>query len=904
MSCAVLWAKKSKEDRAWLPLTDHLSDTAAVAERLWSEWVPKGVKKAIARSLGGDENAAKRLFLFLAAAHDIGKATPCAQAAGFVGSPLDEELYEALLAAGFNVKRKRGDYVGSTHHSLASQLLLENAQSLGLHGSNLNKAAASILGAHHGKPQDTEYRDALNGHKINFGCDKSDSSAWAQAQKELIQLALELSGFESLGDIPAPDMAAQVLLAGLVIMADWLASNTKYFPLIDYDGYVRINTKERIDSAWDKLHIPKAWEPSFTRDDDGIYPARFGFDTPNAMQKAALKAAREAKVPGLMVIEAPMGSGKTEAALAVSEVWATRQACERGGVYFALPTQATSNGIFPRLLKWMRALDFDDEGHSVNLAHGKAQFNEKFTGLDFLNCDSDVSGEEDTGETAAFVHPWFKGKKQAILADFVAGTIDQVLLMALKQKHVMLRHLGLANKVVIIDECHAYDAYMGQYLKMALRWLGAYGVPVIVLSATLPSDTRRAVIAAYLGDEKLTGAWAQSRDYPLITYTDDLEVKQTAMKPEVGGGKTVHTERLATEELAPTLLRLLEGGGCAGVIMDTVNRAQDAARELREIFGQERVKLIHSRFIAPERAAKEAELLKILGKDGDKRPKNGEKLIVVGTQVLEQSLDIDFDVLVTDIAPMDLLLQRMGRLHRHRRPRPEALRQARCFVTGFEGDGFEKNIDAVYSEYLLRRTAELLGATGGLVRLPEDISELVQETYRADTPETEFKEKWVREIKKQEDDAKAFRLRKPGMSRRDTLVNFLNTDVKDDPRGKKGEAAVRYGDESIEVLVVKKRGGSFELMDGTVLPYGKLSEEQAKEVARQSVNLPPALCKIWLIDKTIDELERSTLENVGAWLDSRWLKEELFLVLDEDNNAELLDFELRYTLEEGLEVTK
>jgi group II intron reverse transcriptase/maturase len=215
-----------------------------------------------------------------------------------------------------------------------------------------------------------------------------------------------------------------------------------------------------------------------------------------------------------------------------------------------------------------------DEDHSINLAHGKAQFNSDLKKLRIFEGEGDVSDDDGEGEGHMFfAHQWFNGRKKSMLADFVAGTIDQLLLMALKQKHVMLRHLGLAGKVVIIDECHAYDAYMSQYLKMALSWLGAYGAPVVVLSATLPSDKRRELIGAYLGDDGISGDWAKSRAYPLITYTDGTAVRYMEVADTDKKSRVVAISRLATEDIADMLENMLSDGGYAGVIMDTVGRA-------------------------------------------------------------------------------------------------------------------------------------------------------------------------------------------------------------------------------------------------------------------------------------------------------------------------------------------
>ncbi|MHB1418236.1 MAG: DEAD/DEAH box helicase family protein [Bacillota bacterium] len=187
-----------------------------------------------------------------------------------------------------------------------------------------------------------------------------------------------------------------------------------------------------------------------------LYWERLAFAS-NAVQSIAVQTAATILAPGILVLEVPMGVGKTEAALVAAEIFAAK--AKRKGVFFALPTQATSDEIFPRILKWVEKLD-SEELHSMRLMHGKAQFNEAYHNL---VGGVNVGEDEDGG---VIVHKWFEGRKKAMLDDFVVETIDQLLLAALKQKHVTLRHLGLANKVVIIDECHAYDAYMSQYLNM------------------------------------------------------------------------------------------------------------------------------------------------------------------------------------------------------------------------------------------------------------------------------------------------------------------------------------------------------------------------------------------------------------------------------------------------------
>lgn len=894
MNISVLWAKKSKKGAyLWLPLITHMTDTAEVAKRLWRKWLPDSIRHVIKTAIESDEQEAEKFIVFLAIVHDIGKATPVFQASlsAFLPTDLDEDIYNTLLANGYSVREKRTSYLNSekTPHALASQLLLETAKEHNLSDMNLNRNAAAIIGAHHGKPLETGYTNLAGSQKSNFGFDED---AWMQAQRELIRFSLEYAGYASLNEVPRPTEQGQVLLSGLLILADWIASNDSIFPLVALNNPQKIDSSERARIGWNSLRLPSAWQPYYALGNAyynaELFSDRFG-RRPYNMQKTALSIAGSLRKPGIMVIEAPMGSGKTEAALAVAEV--LRSLTDSGGIFFALPTQATSDGIFPRLVKWMDELD-TDEKFSVNLAHGKAQFNETYINL--FEGDSEIS-DDDSDDHVAYVHQWFNGRHKTMLANFVVGTIDQLLLMALKQRFVMLRHLGLAGKIVIIDECHAYDAYMSQYLKMALEWLGTYEVPVIVLSATLTSDKRREVIGAYMRNCSITGDWADDLSYPLITYSDGSDVKCCPITHD-GKSNSVAFEYIAFEEVADKLKDMLSDGGCAGVVMDTVQRAQEMAKTLRECFDADTVELFHSRFIAPDRITKEKKLRDTLG-SGGARP---HKLVVVGTQVLEQSLDIDFDVMVSDIAPMDLLLQRMGRLHRHENNRCERVRKPICFITGIEKDRFSSGITSIYHEYILSRTKELLDKCNGVIALPTDIPRLVNDAYDKNTEQTALKNDWEKKLNEMASRAKSFRMRSPDTNIRATIKDWLNTAVEEDKTGKIGEATVRDADESIEVLVIKEFHGSFCLINGKSLPSGKLTEEEARSVAKQSISLPYKLCHPGIIGQTIKELEERTRKSLSKWLESTWLKGELFLILDENNTTELCGFNVTYTAKDGL----
>lgn len=913
-ACSI-WAKKAKDNSLyWLPLVMHMEDCAAVAGKLWQSWLSDGAKNTIILGLSSImlgnfsdvESLAKAFFIFLAIVHDIGKITPSFQAkncCGNIQNDLDMRISERLRVAGLHIEDiSYFHYANKTPHALASQVLLERA--------GYPRNISVIAGGHHGKPP--EYSQVNNNnydnYAENYNVKKDHEAQWDAVREELMEYALELAGFKSYKELPLPDMSAQALLTGLVIMTDWIASDERYFPLIGIDVTPQLYNKERNgrnSEAWESFNPTRAW---MARNDwmdiDSLYKNRFSF-TPNYVQSFVAQAAGSVGQPGILVLEAPMGIGKTEAALSAAEAFAQKQG--QSGIFFALPTQATSDGIFPRVINWINNLDAE-ETHSIVLAHGKAQFNQEFK--DIPSNSANLYDEED--EVGVVVHDWFKGKKRSLLADFVVGTIDQVLLAALKQKHLALRHLGLANKVVIIDEVHAYDAYMGQYLYRALRWLGAYQVPVIVLSATLPSRRRREIVDAYLGKSQrmhdVAGEWAKTSNYPLITYSDGKEVKQRSITMN-DAKKRVKFEPIAENEMMGRLTELLSEGGCAGIIVNTVKRAQMLAKELGKEFGEEDVLLTHSRFLSPDRAEKERQLLDKLGKRGS-RP---HKLIVVGTQVLEQSLDIDFDIMITDLCPMDLLLQRIGRMHRHERRRPEKLVDPVCMIIDFNADGFEEGASAIYGDYLLMRTKALLPQS---ILLPDDIPHLVQRTYDEDDSLTESLNKKAYEkakleheklIKTKESRARKFRIGLPDVNCAATLVNWI-TDI-GNLSEEKGNAAVRDSADSIEVLMIQQSGDSMHLLPW-IKDYGglKLSvnetppDELAKEIACCSVRLPGALCAAQNIDKTISELENIAIKKgfLFSWYRSYWLRGALFLILDENFKTELCGYRLYYDKIYGL----
>ncbi|MFF7589166.1 type I-E CRISPR-associated protein Cse1/CasA [Kitasatospora purpeofusca] len=933
-----VWAKSDRDTSGWMPLWRHMADSGAVAGLLWDEWLPVNVRELIAGALGGHRQTARALAVWLATTHDVGKATPA------FACQVDG-LAERMRAAGLAMRdpKQYGDDRRLAPHGLAGQLILQEWL-VERHGWKHRAAGqlAVVVGGHHGVPpghgqlHDLELREDL------IRTPGASERLWRDVQFELLDACTAGLGAAELlkavmgAKLPQP---VQVLLTGVVIMADWIASNPDLFP---YFPEERPRSEEdRIRSAWAGLNLPPAWaaeDPPLAAQE--LLEARFKLPAgarPRPVQEEAVRLARELPAPGLLVIEAPMGEGKTEAALAVAEVFAARTGA--GGCYVALPTRATANAMFPRLTAWLDHLPADGD-RTVFLAHAKAALNDEYAGM--MAADRrrivavDPDGSQGAGHRARrknaglIAHQWLRGRKKGMLASFAVGTIDQVLFAGLKNRHLALRHLALAGKVVVIDEVHANDAYMNTYLERVLSWLGAYRVPVVMLSATLPSATRGALIRAYCGTAAEPVGEVEESGYPLLTAVApghppltrrpgaDSARRTAVLLEPLDDDLTVLTDRLSTE---------LADGGCALVVRNTVDRVLEAADRLRERFGDEAVTVAHARFVDLDRARKDTDLLARFGPDGD-RPRGPH--IVVASQVAEQSLDVDFDLLVTDLSPVDLMLQRMGRLHRHRRGegqsgRPARLRTARCLVTGVDWaaqplPGPAKGSTSVYGRHhLLRSTAVLWPHLAQRVplTLPDDINGLVQRAYCddplgppgwADTMAEAAEEQRLADAA-QTARAEVYRLdevRRPGRS----LVGWLDAGVGDVDDHRSGQAQVRDGEESLEVMVAMRHpDGSLTTLPwldrgrgGLPLPTETVPAwNAAQALAASSLRLPYHFSKPWVIDKAIKELEQLY---VPAWQvkECPQLDGELVLLLDEHGRAELAGFELEYNPSDGLAV--
>ena len=624
----------------------------------------------------------------------------------------------------------------------------------------------------------------------------------------------------------------------------------------------------------------------------------------------------------MVVVEAPMGEGKTEAALLAAEALAARTGAD--GCFVALPTRATSDAMFTRVLEWMRALPGLPPDAGVMLAHGTASLNDDYRGLMRAGYLRAVGGHRhDELDEAGIAHHWMRGRKKGPLSQFVVGTVDQVLLAGLKSRHLALRHLALAGKVVVIDEVHAYDVFMSRYLDRVLHWLGAYGTPVVLLSATLPARRRTELLAAYESGRGVSTVEPDDRDigYPAVLGSDVAARAVAASRESVAVALEAVPDDL--DILVDTLRSALREGGCAVVVRNTVSRVQETADRLADEFGDLNVTVAHSRFLACDRARLDAGLLRRFGPPGPDTERPALH-IVVASQVVEQSLDVDFDLMITDLAPIDLVLQRVGRLHRHVRPRPSHLVRPRCVLVGVE-DWSAVPVRAVpgsrrvYGEHALLRSAALLADRDAIV-LPDDIAPLVQEGYGEPTPGPESwhdamrvaEEAHRRESGDRQDRAADFLVGEvggPGATL-DAWVRAGVGDAESDDGDPRRTGQVRDGAETVEVLVVQRDRDDglltpdwIERSPSVQIPIDDdIPSDLARVIAACALRLPVGMSQMNPVgDGVIAALERNRYTSFDR---SPLLKGQLVLPLDDDRTAEIRHgaaaFDLTYDPRRGL----
>lgn len=692
MDISLLWAKSPPSDAihaGGYPLLPHLIDVAAVGAALLAS-APCPLTDLLSDNwIAG-----------LVGLHDLGKASP-----GF------QSKLGRLQIGTLRLGLDQPDRHDISTVQILPELLIERELS-----ARDARDLAHAVGAHHGSSFTRE--DLQQRWEI--------SEEWDSAHRFLVQGVLTAVGASGIPTLPEDAAQRSVVLQwlmGLTTTADWLGSSDALC------RWERLPVSPLDPREWFELSLDLARKAVR---DAGLSPSPLpqpvngatavrqvlGPDRDPRPLQRAIESVIDAlpSGPSLLVIEAPMGEGKTEAALS----------CALGtrGIYLAMPTQATSNALFQRLAAFLEVNRPSDAAqHPIALAHNAGGPEAAALKLHDIGIST-----TDGAVTAGW---WFLGSKRTLLCPHGIGTVDQALLGVIQCRHSFLRLYGLAGRTVIFDEVHAYDSYTGGLIERLICWLRGLGCRVVVMTATLPAERRQALLDAWQEADEPQGHGqelsAPAAAYPRLTWVGSNGCNAESFAPSRRQRLLVRDHPSEPEAIAKQATAWAEQGVRVLVVVNKVARAQEIYRHL----GSTPCTLFHARFPMQRRLEIEQQVLTDFGPVG--RASGGH--VLVATQVAEQSLDIDFDVLLTDPAPVDLLLQRQGRIHRHNRQRPAGFLQPVMYVASLlEALPAQELTSFIYDRWLVLRTTAWLRDNSTL-ELPDDIDRAVQAVYGDWQPE-------------------------------------------------------------------------------------------------------------------------------------------------------------------------
>ena len=839
---------KTAEGGCYHLLPYHSLDVAAVAAVWWD--ASSTIRRSFCRDL--DVVQARAWLLFFCALHDIGKFDLRFQLK-------DKPTFKNLYAYTGVILPSEKDVKDYWHGEAGLYWIREDI--IALHGSPdsgeglfcneeepehwpMWKPWIEAVTGHHGHVKKADYvRSFQLSSLVDMRYASADYVARVTWLKALETLFLKPAGLTLTSHPPEPSQ----LLAGFCSVADWLGSRCDgvNFPFCNSPGDLQTYFAEKVYVDAQRV-LQLSGIIGYTKPFSGVAALLPAGKSPRALQ--SLTETLSSK-PALTIIEAQTGTGKTEAALC--RAWSLVDAGLADSIIFALPTQATANAMFERLDKAATVLFADSP--NLLLAHGYARQNEAFAALKMRS--QPEKGEEQDGWVKC--SEWLaESRKRVFLGQIGVCTIDQVLISVLPVRHRFVRGFGVGRSVLIVDEVHAYDAYMYGLLEEVLRQQKASGGSAILLSATLPEKQKQKLFAAWdaeLPTEELA-------PYPLISSAADQGVELYAL-PGNAPQETISVSleclrapgMAPDEQLIARLIVAAKEGAQVAVICNLVDVAQTLYEKLKletEELPVE-IELFHARFRFSDRKSKEKGVIKNFGLEGERT----RGRILVATQVVEQSLDVDFDWIITQLCPVDLLFQRLGRLHRHAEnnaTRPPKFADRRCSVLLPVGDDYG-GTGVVYANtrVLWRTEQKLLDATK--VHFPEAYRVWISAVYREDAWGTD--PEWVEAgFAEFEQDALGKHFNAKQMVQRAFEMNpFMDTD-------NEIAAVTRDGEMNLTVIPYLVAGDSLQTIDRERLDL--INEDQLQEILMlNSIGIPAG----WR-----DSLEKMAKNDKGRyWLEMR-----------------------------------
>ncbi|GAB3338233.1 CRISPR-associated helicase Cas3' [Chromohalobacter beijerinckii] len=841
----------------------HSLDVAAVGWHLLAPGRP--LTQQLAAQLGIEPEALRCLLVFLLGLHDLGKFSRAFQEvlklsldgmASPQGKPYcqrHDRLGVLLWDACWSTWRRDGVLHWPEDAEISARKLLPP----------MNSLMAPFFG-HHGQPVATGQLTLAD-----FFVDDGELDDTAAARDFVADWAALIAPHWPLDRLVDKQWLARFktlswTVAGWATLSDWLGSHRDYFPycqrampLADY--WLRALTQA--EAVLDVTGFGRPPEPIAYA---GLTHWFAGTVTPTPLQQKAENLPLQAG-PQLFILEDVTGAGKTEAACILAQRLLADGHGE--GLYLALPTMATSNAMYTRLGDLHHRFYSSASRPSLVLAHGARELNEAFERAVMAAQPENDNYTAWEGSASTQCNRWLAdSNKKALLADVGVGTIDQALMGALPFRHQSLRLLGLARKVLIIDEVHAFDHYMQTLLHQLLAHHARQGGSAILLTATLPHAMRQALTAAWCHGLEAEASPLVTHDYPLLTHCGEGNVNEYPVETRLAVERSVAIAWLESEnEAIERVLAAVAAGECIVWVRNTVDDAIRAYQALGERHSDpERCLLFHARFAMVDRQRIESEVIRRFGKDSTPSLRCGQ--VLVTTQVFQESLDCDADQMVSDIAPIDLLIQRAGRLQRHQRgERPEPVLQvlAPAWSDTPGADWLSqahRGTQAVYQDTSLVWLTQRVLREQGAITMPGEARTLIESVYAFP----------VDDIPEALDQA---RFERTGMDRLAVSMATHNAldleagyqlDSDFDPWQEEREFGTRLSDErSVEVVLLKRQGESLVLWaedhrHADRLSRCRLRESQVKKLAA----LPGHYAEQW---EAIQQRHRG-LRFVHPWL--------------------------------------
>ena len=659
-------------------LIDHMLEVGCVAEALMRHGRMYNMVRAVAKKTNLDFDKLVDSISFLCAVHDIGKAHPKFVEKMYSNATEVDviELYTSLIA-----RRIITDEVVEhfRHERFSRDILKKYFYKNGF--SYEAEKFADILAYHHQGKDGTDFVE-----KITL-----EDTQWLKLHDELLDKVSKIWTFDnSLCECERYINGLTYCILSIMVVSDWIASGSEWRELVDFNPERSLSeTASKFIQEHELAYIPMSKRLSGVK-----WNKAFGFSK-NEMQKKVIEMSKDN--PQLMIIEYPCGGGKTEAALAAATILGR----EKSGIFIATPTMATAKGMVARM-----------NGVAKNIG----------LNINIPEIDSSILwSDQDMFKVPAYL--WTSKTRHRMLYPFAVGTVDQVLKTILHYRYSCIGMSGLSDKVIIIDEIHAYDSYMLTELKRLIKWCSFLDIPLILLSATLPTVTKMQLLKE-AGCKEVPS----NNDYPLITAFKKHSALKTVPVECDGCELKFNIIYTSSPDCADTFFHELQNDydGCTAFIERTVDDTWELFRKSRAI-GMDSV-IFHGRDTIEHKEKKTLSLIKKLGKDRSARP---EKMALIATPIIEQSLDIDLDRMVTSIAPIDLLIQRFGRVWRH--DNKGTIRETEDIeypITIIIPDTFAR-LTHIYDTEILRRTVEILeGRT--VIDTVKDARMLIDTVYDSD----------------------------------------------------------------------------------------------------------------------------------------------------------------------------